>query len=225
MIKNLYLDLLPKFVELNKTFNNKLTCPYLLKVPDSYTKSSVKVMIMGEDNYSWGCEFDKRNLSVEKLMCLYDKFVNKEWGDDSLFWQFYSAIRENTQYNDVSVIANNIIKIGVEGKGYDKDVYTSSIKDFNILKDELDVLKPDIVIFTSINKRYNHIIEDILGQYNRFKFDNDNVIYKYEFMNRYDFEFYQICGPRYLLCRKMWNNVVNVLTNRIKEYGKDKRKL
>ena len=75
-------------------FNQDLqqTNPYLLCVSDEYAQARYRIMYVGQETNTWGSEFEI-DPTITDLMNLYNSFVNRTWGTNQLFWQFYSALR------------------------------------------------------------------------------------------------------------------------------------
>lgn len=149
-----------KLISNGKNISDKVPAnPLLLKVNESeYIKADLKVMIFGQETWEWH-QFDT---TIENGMNGYESFFLKEGFYNgykkSSFWKAFNIFKKeiinNNQEKEVNFIWNNISKIGRnDGKtGVTKSIRTLERKYFNIIKEELKILKPDIVIFLTGNR-------------------------------------------------------------------------
>ncbi len=128
--------------------------PLLIKVnEEEYLQSDLKIMIFGQETWGW----HKYSTSIQDGMNGYEKFfVNKNFYDGykkSVFWQGFNYFKKELDSNfkdkKITYIWNNISKIGRnDGKtGVTPDIRKLERESFNVIKDEIMILKPDIVIF------------------------------------------------------------------------------
>jgi hypothetical protein len=146
--------------------------PLLIKVSDEYIDSDVKVMIVGQetDGY-WLGELNQKEKSVSDLMTGYFNYFyqistgGKKRGKRA-FWnkknykyfedELTKYFKENNK--SVSFIWNNISKIGGKKRGKpNKKIRILEREYFNILRQEIKILKPDIIIFTTGSSRDSYI--------------------------------------------------------------------
>jgi len=149
-----------------------MTNPYFLAVSSDYAKSDKsRIMIVAKETYGWGHEIsiEEREKTysqnefpsdifvkpdVHNLMSLYD--INQN-SDDVTYgpWSFRQDIL-NSLKNDTSVIVNNLHFIGYcqdvneyrAGTNPDIEIKFNDIKGKgSILKQEIEICKPDIVLF------------------------------------------------------------------------------
>lgn len=157
--------------------------PLLIKVDEEkYNSSDIKVMIIGQETYGWweGVFGDK---TVQELMDQYDgylhnKLENMRKKSSRAFWKGFKYFEDEIQkiHTDKNVycIWNNIVKIGKDNKTGISD----SIRDFerkylSMVKKEIQILKPDIVIFlTGPNRDY-----DIKYNFDNVTFENQNKLF------------------------------------------------
>ena len=138
----------------------KIANPYLVCASEQYFKARVKVMYIGQETNCWGGEFEDEIAGVEPLMKLYKYFVDIEKNYNSPFWNMYRKLEKETS-EDVGFIANNIVKIGrKEGVGSDKPVVEKIYVHFNIIKKEIEILKPTIII--AMTGAYDNFIKRFL---------------------------------------------------------------
>jgi len=128
--------------------------PLLIKInEEEFKKSDLKVMIFGQETWDW----HKFGTSIENGMNGYEKFfINKNFYNGykkSAFWKgfnyFKKEIESRYKNTNITYIWNNISKIGRnDGKtGVTTDIRNLERTYFNVIKEEISILKPDIVIF------------------------------------------------------------------------------
>ncbi|KIM10014.1 MAG: hypothetical protein KU38_08495 [Sulfurovum sp. FS08-3] len=202
-LEKLYIDHYEKALAIYKSVDFKMANPLLLKVDEEeYSKSDLKVMILGQETYGWFNkttsdkdiktlidnhwkfidEFEKSentkefgSVTVEQLMYEYDKYLKHDIRGKKgrTFWNNgfnWFAKKLETHYQDKKLyfIWNNVSKLG----GIDETGVASQIKDFehkhfHLLKNEVEILKPDIVIFLTGTNRD----DDIRANFENVTFD------------------------------------------------------
>ncbi|MBR3871831.1 MAG: hypothetical protein IKJ22_03755 [Paludibacteraceae bacterium] len=145
--------------------------PFLVVPTDAYFNSSIKIMILGKKTNSWGNELENyEDQTPENLMKLYDLFVNIKRGDNSLFFDFPNNIQADVPI-DTQIIINNLVKIEKRGEtDGDKNINNLILKNFNILIEEINILRPDMLILLT-GPNYDKNIETFLGDFDFGKVD------------------------------------------------------
>ena len=174
--------------ELKKKFGTKIqkySAPFLINLEKSYVDANVKVMFVGkETNGWWGKieDFIKYDDSIDMLKKRYEvelnggTFLTKEnkaskerdrehnW-DKSKFLLMYKKLRK--EFN--SLVWSELLKMDSGAKGSSKNsIGIKEIEEISIkiFKKELEVLKPDFVIFgTSTGQGYDRVIKEIFQDY------------------------------------------------------------
>ena len=147
--------------------------PLLIKVnEEEYEQSELKIMIFGQETWDW----HKFSTSIKDGMDGYEKFfINENFYKGykkSAFWKGFNYFKKelNTHFKDkkISYIWNNISKIGRnDGKtGVTSDLRELERNNFNVIKDEIAILKPDVVIFFTG------------GRDNDLKFNFEDIIFE-----------------------------------------------
>ncbi len=159
-LEEIYSKYWAGFIENGSTITSVIpTNPLLLKVDEEeFEKSDIKVMIFGQETWGWH-EF---STPIEEGMNKYESFFIKEnfykRHKKSAFWKAFKFFKSNLKrhFDDKSVtfVWNNISKIGKNnGKtGVTKEIRELEQNYFNVIKEELEILKPDIVIFLTGNR-------------------------------------------------------------------------
>lgn len=143
----------------NSELSIKPTNPLLLwpcKEDTEYDDADIRVMIFGQETNDWGGVFNPDaavNEEVERILEIYNSFYNFEFNYVSQFWNGYKLFMRmlNDKFPDKTIryAWNNIVKIG---KAKEKNcppsyIYEEELKHFNIVKDEVEILKPHVILF------------------------------------------------------------------------------
>ncbi len=203
-LRALYADMFTPLSDIITDYNCKnkslITNPYLLAASHDYYAAKRRVMIFGQETNTWGGEFGNDGVfnpdtSVEELMNLYDLFAYT--GYNSPFWNYCKVLKSAGSKQGVSFIYNNLMKLGLVGAtGYNPDIAPK----FNPLLAEIEILKPDLLIFLS-GPNYDFRIrtqisdfsmQQVLEQYPIRKFA------KLKFTNETLPEAYRTYHPNYL---------------------------
>lgn len=140
--------------------------PFMISVSKRYEDAKKRVMFCGQETNDWnGQEYDSvQGSTVDSVMNRYDLFVNNG-GDNRTYWNLQKRIIENNP--EIGFVHNNIVKIGKRyGKGCDEDIDSLAHKDFPTFKKELDILKPNLIIFLT-GPDYDGKIKYNLGSFNK----------------------------------------------------------
>jgi len=157
--------------------------PLLIKVDEGiFCKSDIKVIIFGQETDGWYGKFPRENtpISVKELMDEYHSYYYKSkkkgkrpfWNRNN-FKYFEEKISQYFELKNITTafIWNNISKIGNTGRGKaKKDIRGLEIKYFKVIENEMKILNPDIIIFTTGHSRDKYIIE---------AFGKDHVEFEY----------------------------------------------
>lgn len=151
-LEKLYLskadNLSKMYDELQQLNQNDYSAPLLLHVWEKdYLDAPVKLMIIGQETNGWG---DAGSDDVHSGMKRYEDF-NMGRHYNSPFWLWARTINSmfGNPCSNNCFIWNNILKFGKESdKGYpDWHVTNLENKYFNVIADEISILKPDVCIF------------------------------------------------------------------------------
>jgi hypothetical protein len=140
--------------------------PQLLWVPEDYAVSKLKVAYFGQETNGWEGPFAETK-GVTHLQKVYHEFVNvRPFQYGGQYWNgvksFQRAIEEINPTSRFT--ANNLIKIG---KAWDLGSPPESVIEwqahwFDVIREEIKILYPDVVIFLS-GPNYDRHIKRIFG--------------------------------------------------------------
>lgn len=202
---------------------NAITNPYFLKLDGkAYDGSLLKGVIFGKESNHWGSEIPDSQLSPCSLMKLYDSFVNRQWGDDYLFWQYVSALREwsrDKMEDLIYFIPNNISKIGNRGIGTNRAVFDYITKPSEIILKELSIINPDFLIFLNGDEAYDYYMEQAIGPFDTISTGLDRVYY-IRFQNC-EIPCLRLDHPHYLNINSTWESSLAFIKVFLRKLMKD----
>ncbi len=200
----------------------KPTNPLLINLDKvQYENSDIKVLIFGQETNDWEMNF---NSSIEHSLSTYNDFYNS--GECFIygghFWngfrKFLNSLKENFNDKKICAVWNNVIKIGVSGRDQNKPnnvIYNIEKENFNIINDEINILKPDIILFMS-GPNYDNEIRNSLSDIEFIKLSDEfsvRELSKILFKNYNNI--YRTYHPNYLY-RNNIDKYFNIIINDIK---------
>ncbi len=136
--------------------------PLLLGVnnPNDFEKADVKVMLFGQDMSlgDW-YKYDRNAQVLKECMLSIKTFDNKIGAISNGIKQtrgmgggmnlFINKLNSNFKDKEIRYIWNDLVKIGRNIKWNNKKEILESIEDkyFNVLKDEINIIQPQVIIF------------------------------------------------------------------------------
>lgn len=173
---------------------NEYTAPLLLKFTEDYFKSENKrIMFFGQETRGWQNKIDNELPSIEKIMNGYQRYFienNMKYRDQktqkmisrSSFRSGIINLRGGLKKRNLSVdlIWNNINKIGrhCEKVGVNSRVREIEFEKFNVIPQEIELLKPNFLIFFTGPYRD----KEILNKFPNFKIEKYKTLSKNEFV-------------------------------------------
>ena len=152
--------------------NHPSAYPFLLQVTQHYQNAPKRVMFCGMEAEYWGGEFrEPYDVTPPTFMEEYHGFVNHNWeskrkqrpGKNSPYWNFQWNIMK--RFPEVGYVAQNIVKIGKRwDKGCDDFIFQRTLEHFPVWKEELKILRPDIIIFIAQDS-YEERIRAVAGDF------------------------------------------------------------
>ena len=156
--------------------DKKLSDPLLLSVDERYLSARTKIMIVGQETHKWEWhENDEEKdpgypitmLLSEYVSILMARYQRKHWGKvfkASSFWkaadQIYENLNDYPGRPDIGYLWNNIDKVDSDGAALSVRSRKMVHDCFFVLKEELEIIKPDVVIFF-VGQRYDQELEKI----------------------------------------------------------------
>jgi len=182
-LANLYKEKYPELaVQINNYNNNifinkgnledRATNPLLLKVYDDWDLAENKIMILGKETNYWAGECGNNAVfcdKIEEILNIYEAWYLKDTMYNSPFWNEFRRIRrwlENNNDQKLSVIWNNVIKIGRLGMGNVPEINKIIKNTFDILSEEIKMLKPNILVLLT-GHDYDNYIKEFISKHPR----------------------------------------------------------
>ena len=137
--------------------NPELSTPILIKFPTSYLSQNVKLMIIGQQTQGWG------EGGVIDLLACYEDFNFGESYYASPFWNVTRKIERVLNIDKYSIVWSNMNRCDFNAERpppeIEKDLYVS----YPLLLGEIEILRPDVVIFFSGPDFDEHIKHSFSG--------------------------------------------------------------
>lgn len=154
----------------NSDLKIKPTNPLLISLENNdYQNSEIKVMIFGQETNSW---YETYNGNINKTLNFYRDFFNKGEALNNYsgaFWngvnRFLDLLGNKYPNKKIGLLWNNVIKIGCEERNKNMPpeyIYKIEKENFNLIKKEIEILKPNIILFLS-GPYYDFAIENAFG--------------------------------------------------------------
>lgn len=184
-----YFDnFIEELLKLEKESNEECSNPLLMYCwEDEYKNANVKLLFIGEETNTWYEEEPKGKNKLKENINFYRKFgfgvdSNKKY--NSPFWNFIRQINEhlNGKSAQHSFLWTNINKIGRKtGVGAPSEDFLKIEKEkFNVLKEEIKITKPDVVIFMTGTSKEYHLSGKLQVSRDPENLDKDLYIQKIE---------------------------------------------
>ncbi|RIV25409.1 hypothetical protein DYU11_08915 [Fibrisoma montanum] len=164
-----HLQTLYKLIDTNKEVNEQPSWPFFMCVSNEYIRAPKKLLVVGQETYGWNN--NEPRPCVKEAMDLYRGFVSSNNFHNSPFWWFRQMLAErigisvSVPYAEAS-LWTNLSKIDVNKKRPSDQLFDHTMQFFiQLLVHEIDIVKPDIVLITTANGKYNWHMNHYFSQY------------------------------------------------------------
>lgn len=128
--------------------------PLLIQLPDEevYQSADIRLMVFGQETNNWHREFQP---DMEKTLNWYSEFiVARRHKGKGTFWngarRFKKQLETECPGKQVELVWNNVFKIGKTKKGKPGPLIRRIEElEFNVIEKEIDILKPNLIVFLS----------------------------------------------------------------------------
>jgi len=234
--------LVADIVELSKQVDIGIVSPPLLLKPfPEYEKNRLRIAIVAQCTFGWSWsneeglypewiykpinsfgDFAVDEDSITHLMIGYElfKFSERQSNNrNSPFWRFYRTILEGLNIpKQEAGIWTNLFRVDVGGELPDGAILASVLKfQEGLLRKELTILNPHIVIFTTY-WGYDSIIEKEFGVVRKYEIDGieEQVLCRLEIPNQ-SFNAFRTYHPNYLQRSQNFDTVTDMLIKNIEK--------
>lgn len=191
--------------------------PFMLSIPSDYNKK-IKVMIFGQETNGW---LEDLNYESEKAMNRYKRFwIDKQskYSKKGTFQQVLNKFQDMLNKDKVSCLWNNIIKIGKNKDLGTPPPYMIKWQEnwFNIIDQEVKLLKPDFIIFFT-GPDYDKYIKKSFGEFTTSRIMDKKIrqIAKLNFLENKDLIAFRTYHPNYLRRSKLEEEFLNYFKHKI----------
>lgn len=143
-------DLQAMYAELRELVLDDCSWPLLLHVwEEDYAKAPVKLMFVGQETMGWEAPFNTEE-EVASSMAVYERFGLGQDYKKTPFWSWVHSINQKFGNPDTNCFVwNNILKFGKEAEKGRPDSRITDLENeyFNVIKDEMAILGPDVCLF------------------------------------------------------------------------------
>ena len=196
----------------NKNYSQKPTNPLLLSIDEEkYLNSEIKVLFLGQETNDWGNNFTG---NIEETLEIYDDFYNSKYALNSYgghFWnginRFIELLEKKFSEKRINYTWSNVVKIGASGRDQNHPenyIYNIELEYFKVLEKELEILRPDIILFVSGPNYDSNIEKNLKG----VEFNTCNSSFSKRQIAKLKFKefnnIYRTYHPNYL-----WRNNIN----------------
>jgi hypothetical protein len=148
---------------------NRATHPLLLQISDEYENADLKVMFFGQETNDWCGVFEEDDDISPILKTYQDFYLNKGYESyGKPFWNYIKKLKNNNTADNskkIGYVWNNLLKIGKCESGTPQNgLLNETLKYFNVIPQEIELLKPDILLFFT-GPNYDQYISERIGEF------------------------------------------------------------
>jgi len=214
----------------NTDLSNQASNPLLLAINDDWENADIKIMIFGQETNYWAGECGNNAVfcgEIERVIDVYKQWFLGNKMYNSPFWNEFRRIgRElKIEFPDlkISLLWNNISKIGRLGKGHVNEIYDITKSYFDVISDEINVLKPNYAVFftgpPSNIPSYDEFINNSLGSFERLPIRDFDIkaFCELQFENKsFAKKAYRTYHPNAMYFKSIREEYMNCLINLLK---------
>lgn len=182
---------------------------------NEYLNSQIKMLFIGREPNGWMGDL---NLNVTDCINRYKEFGLCENGKYTTFWQYVYEIKNILMPKTIgqkNFLWTNVSKFSKadEGTAIDLNDFKFFYENFNVLERELEITKPDVIIFLTDNSWDEKIQFQISETINFLKVDNE--IDKLELArltsNPFPYHTYRVAHPITLQTQNKWHYIERII--------------
>lgn len=180
-LKKCYETYLAELKNITKEKSSLFSYPLLMKSFSDYEKARRKVLYVGKETYGWIDTMDNsENLTVDDLMDHYQafEFAKDYHGRNSPFWRFVRTCHNKINGENLpnGLLWTNFSKCDSNEATPDYELQKMNNKGFDLILDEINITKPDIVIFIT-GWDYEHQFQRVFSGL-EYKTLEENYLYQ-----------------------------------------------
>lgn len=171
-LRNIYESYIFQLKEITRSNGEFFSYPLLMQTFPDYDQVKYKVLYVGKETYGWlGTMNEQENLNVNYITESYKEFeFGKEYhGRNSPFWRFIRACHTklNGENYPSGYLWTNFSKCDSNKTTPTEELQVANHIGFDLLIDEINIIKPDAVIFLTgwdYEKQFQRVFQGL--QYN-----------------------------------------------------------
>lgn len=207
---------------------NEVSAPLLMQVFDEYERMSKKVLFVGQETHSW--EHMNVHPSLDALLAKYADFKlgkSADYGVDnprryrylrSPFWNFCRSFfhelnksRDGILKQTNGFLWTNISKFDYNYTTPSQELQQQNKAGFELLKQEIAIVKPDVVVFLTGTK-YDYWLDQLFSPQKTAVLEDDLLQVLYDPNQLLPPMTFQTQHPRTLCMRRMYRTVLDRMT-------------
>lgn len=154
LLKDLYRKNLGNLKEMYSVLDDQKIFDYVGPLliycwEEHYLSSKYKLMVIGQETNGWYSDYLINSEALCEVLALYKEFRLGDLERNSPFWRYAHEFNKRVNgVDDLNFIWCNINKFGVDSRGRTNPIVTDSENYyFNLLSEELAILRPDVCLF------------------------------------------------------------------------------
>lgn len=211
-LEELYKKKISEFKNIVEQFPERnLMGPLLMSETNEYENSKVKLLIIGQETNGWGYHSEK----IKQGMSDYLSFNLGEKYISSPFWNVTRKIESALGNNKYSCSWTNLSKYDDDTKRPEGEVAEKISKIDTLLLEEIEILKPDFIIFFT-SHHFDYRIKKIFDNI-EFKSIDDFTIKQCSKLNHQSLPIntFRTYHPKYLRISGLENKFIELIKNTI----------
>jgi hypothetical protein len=150
--------------ECSSEYKQKLHKPLLMQLVDDFDNADIKIMFVEQElpkdkNRQIGESFPE--FKIPHNQDLKNDLKNPKGIASYFKKEFIEKFDRRQKDKKIQYVWNNLVKIGL-ADCKDKTLYKIEKENFNVLKEEIEIIKPDVILFTT-GPAYDNKLKKLIG--------------------------------------------------------------
>jgi len=218
-----YIDYV-KFLKEEFDSSNNISYPLLIHAFEEYQESNNKIMVIGQETNGWIGDLDFTLSSHDIVVKSIEHYKEFELGNNyynSPFWRFCKKAKSvlTKSSNLKEIVWTNLSKFDVDESTPNKDIRNRNKKGYALLKKEISIFKPDIILFLTSWKN-DEVLMSIFDDVKISKIDDYSGKYLSRVVsNDLPVNSFRTYHPRFLPTKKSKyneNEIIKMIKNNMK---------
>jgi hypothetical protein len=189
-----------------------LSNPHLICFPDNFEKQRVRLLTIGQQTgpNRWHQDYEINN-SIDSITGLMDSYYDYYIGcydNRRIFFQAVRRVESMLNIDRCNSVWSEIDKMDLNGKAANFDTSRKMYDSFPVLKQEIEISKPDVVVFftgPNYDNNIKYIFKNAL-----FEKVGNHPVRQFSKISHPELpdKTFRTYHPNYLRRSKMWNDVL-----------------